>query len=182
MLKSVKPILSLLALGALLLPSSFAQDLRGNAFFKALEGKWKGQGQLAETGKPSQLLRNQIQVGFQDAGALFIIEGALILGEDKDGVSPDPMIYRWEIRRSAKPGAPLQGRLLPKDGDPGDFDITIDEATATAHFVQRPLPDDPKIFKMTKQVKGNEYLVLLTQFDPNGTQTLAGELKFTRLP
>jgi len=158
-----------------------AEDLRGNAFFQALEGTWKGKGHFTNTGQEPQMARNRIVADFQEDGEMFSIKGNLILGEEGGGLSADPMEYRWEFRRSVIEGL-YDGRLfvLEGEGDIIDFEVSIDEETLTAQLTQISGISGGNRFELTKTIEGEHYVVGISMYNSDDELAATGELRFSR--
>ena len=160
-----------------------ADDLTGNKFFKALEGKWKGRGNFTNTDEDPQLARNSIEAAFSEDGKMFTIKGGLLLGEDGTAFAEQPFSYRWEITRSSVEGL-YAGRFITltgEGGEPADYEVAIDESTLTAKLSQISGASGQNRFEIIQQIVGENYVVKIASIDSNGSQTTTGELTFTRV-
>lgn len=176
--------LALLVL-ALCAPSFLgAKDLLENAFFKALAGTWKGEGQMTVGDQASRALRNRIQAGFGEEGAVFTIQGALASADNDGKFTEEPMAYHWEFRPSKKKEGMIDGRLFihNEEKETADYEVSIDEAGKTARLVQVPGKPEEDRIELTKQVAGQDYTVQIAVRKPSGELAASGKLQFKREP
>lgn len=163
--------------------SAAAEDLTGNKFFKALEGKWTGRGNFTgtEDGAEPTLARNRIEAAFSEDRRMFTIKGGLLIGEDGTAFAEQPFQYRWEIMRSAIEGL-YAGRfiVLTGDGQTSDYEVSIDEANLTAKLAEISGASGGARFEITQQILEGKYVVKISQIDSNGKETTKGELTFER--
>lgn len=158
-----------------------AEDLTGNKFFKALEGKWVGKGSFTNATDDPQLARNKIEAKFSEDGAMFTIKGALKLGEDGTAFADTPFDYKWELIRSAVEGL-YAGRFIILSGDGGeaDYEVSIDETNLIARLNQISGPAGQNRFEITQKIEEENYIVNITQINSDGNTVSTGEIKFER--
>ncbi len=168
---SVRCLSFFLALVAI--PSAgWAQDLRNNAFFKALEGTWVGQGEVEDNKGVINAASNTIAASFSSDGSMFTIKGKML-------VDTHEMEYRWEYTKHSIEGM-YSGKFINSDGQETLFDAAIDEANLTARVSQTSgVSGDPRI-ELEKKIADGKYHATFSIIDTDGSTTFSGKLIFDK--
>ena len=175
-MKKLAPLLALLVLAG----SAAADGLTVNDFFKAVEGKWKGEGTITNANLEETPAINNLVCEFVDGGKKFTITGNLRLGNEGEAAEATPIQYRWEYEAGTLDGL-YAGRFVNLGGgEVTDYEVSIDEANLTAKLSQiSGASGDPRI-EMTNKVVEGKYHVNFTMTDSNGQEVLKGALIFDR--
>jgi hypothetical protein len=162
--------IAFLALPALL----GAQDLRENAFFKALQGRWTGDGEFLSPDKPPSPVTNQIECAFSEDGLEFKITGHLAI----DG---NPLDYTWIYTAHEIEGL-YRARWLnnAQPGAPVEYSVNIDQANLVATLEPAVGATGSSLIRMVKKIEANHYTVEIQVTDASGNTTLQGKVNFTR--
>ncbi|MEQ1842086.1 MAG: hypothetical protein ABL994_16900 [Verrucomicrobiales bacterium] len=159
----------------LALPSVLtAGDLRENAFFKALQGSWTGDGEFLTLDKPPTPLRNHIEASFSEDGTEFRIKGTLLIDEN-------PMDYVWTYSTHEIEG--LYRALWKNLAQPDfvlEYSVNIDQAALVATLEPAVGASGSSLIRMVKRVEGNKYQVEIRVTDASGNETLQGTVRFVR--
>lgn len=175
-MKKLTSLLTLLVLAG----SAAAESLTENKFFKAVEGKWKGEGTITNANLEETPAKNQLVCEFVDGGRKFTITGNLQLGNDGEAAEATPIQYRWEYEAGTLEGL-YAGRFVNLGGgEVTDYEVSIDEANLTAKLTQiSGASGEPRV-EMTNKVVDGKYHVNFTMTDSNGQEVLKGALTFER--
>tara|TARA_R110002096_G_scaffold26518_10_gene81782 strand:+ start:4171 stop:4668 length:498 start_codon:yes stop_codon:yes gene_type:complete len=155
---------------ALLLPT-FAEDLRENAFFKALEGTWTGAGEMTDANFETAQLTNRIVASFSSEGDVFTIQGNLVANDN-------PVEYSWTYTAHELEGL-YRGEYVTASSpeNVSEFQVSIDQAALTATL--EPFPGGTLI-RLQKAIRGDIYEVNFEFVSALGQTTLKGFVKFER--
>jgi len=151
-----------------------AGDLRDNAFFKALQGSWTGDGEFLSLDKPPSPVRNQIVCAFSEDGAEFTIKGNLVIDEN-------PMDYVWTYSAHELEG--LYRARWKNSAQPDfvlEYSVTIDQTNLIATLEPVVGAAGSSIIRMVKKIEGKHYQVEILITDSGGNTTLQGTVKFQR--
>jgi len=152
--------------------SASAGDLRENAFFKALEGTWKGEG-LGEDQEGKEFdLKGKIKAGFTKDGSMFTIDGSLIFNEME-------LEYQWQYTEHSIEGL-YSAKSISANGDETLFDASVDETSLFARLTQTSgLSSNPRL-EIEKKIVEGKYQTKVLIIDPSGDTTFTAELKFEK--
>jgi hypothetical protein len=166
----------LLSLVWLVFPALLAAgDLRTNAFFKALEGGWTGDGEFLSPDHPPSSAHNEIACSFTGDGTEFLIKGHLLLNDQ-------PVDYVWTYSAHEIEGIyRARWKNLAQPDAVQEYSVNIDEANLVATL--EPVVGVPgaSVIRMVKTIKDRRYEVEVRMTDPAGNTTLQGLVRFTKL-
>ena len=151
-----------------------AGDLRENAFFKALQGSWTGDGEFLSLDKPPSPVRNHIDCAFNDDGTEFTIKGHLTIDEN-------PMDYAWVYTTHEIEG--IYRARWTNAAQPDfamEYSVNIDQANLIATLEPAVGAAGSSIIRMVKKVEGAKYTVEIHITDSSGNTTLQGAVNFKR--
>ena len=159
----------------LALPASLsAGDLRENAFFKALQGSWTGDGEFLSLDKPPSTVHNQITCSFSDDGNEFTIKGNLVIDEN-------PLEYVWTYTAHELEGLyRARWKNLAEPASVLEYSVNIDPTNLIATLEPAVGAAGSSIIRMVKKIEGDRYQVEIHITDSGGNTTLQGTVKFKR--